>query len=73
MKMTESKTLLLALYGALGGAAVGTFSLYMHPGRNDVSLVWIWVAMAATCAMLGAAAAGALSGAWNFFARRPAG
>jgi hypothetical protein len=71
--MTQLKTLQIALCGALAGAAIGTLALHVHPGRNDVSLVWVWIAMAATCATLGAAATGALSGTWNFFARRPAG
>ena len=68
--MTEFKTLRIALLGALTGATIGTLALLIHPGRNDVSLVWIWIATAATCAVLGAAGTGAVSGAWNFFARR---
>ena len=69
--MTEFKTLQIALYGAVTGATIGILALLLHPGRNDVSLVWIWLAMAATCAVLGAAGTGAVSGTWNFFARRP--
>lgn len=67
--MTELKTVQIAFYGALAGAALGTLALYVHPGRNDVNLVWIWVAMAATCAMLGAAGAGGISGTWNYLRR----
>ena len=69
--MTQLKTVQIAVYGALAGGFVGTLALFLHPGRNDVSLPWIWIAMAATCAMLGAAGAGGASGAWNFLARRP--
>lgn len=70
--MIQLKTVQIALFGALAGAGIGTLALVLHPGRNDVTLAWIWIAMAATCAMLGAAGAGGISGAWNFFARRPA-
>ena len=68
--MTQLKTVQIALYGALAGAALGTFAMYLHPGRNDLHLAWIWIAMAATCAFVGAAGAGGLSGTWNFVARR---
>lgn len=71
--MTQFKTVQIAFFGALGGAAIGTLALYLDPGRNDIRIAWIWIAMAATCAMLGAAGAGGLSGAWNFVARRNAG
>ncbi len=70
--MTELKTMQIALYGALAGAAIGTLALLMHPGRNDVSLVWTWIATAGTGGVLGAAGMGAVSGPWNFMARRPA-
>ncbi len=68
--MTEFKTWRIALFGALAGAGIGTMALLVHPGRNDVSLVWIWIAMAAMCAVLGAAGTSAASGTWNFFVRR---
>lgn len=68
--MTQFKTLPIAVYGALAGAGTGVLALLVHPGRNDVSLVWIWIAMAALSAVLGAALCGAVSGAWNSYARR---
>ena len=70
--MTQLKTVQIAVYGALTGAAAGTLSVYLHPGRTDLSLAWVWIGMAATCAFIGAAGAGGLSGAWNFVARRVA-
>lgn len=69
--MAELKTLQIAVFGAFAGAAVGLLALFVHPGRNDVSLVWIWIAMAALSAVMGAALCGAVSGTWNFYARRP--
>jgi hypothetical protein len=69
--MTELKTLPIAVFGALAGAVVGSLALLVHPGRNDITLVWIWIAMAALSAVLGAALCGAVSGTWNLFARRP--
>jgi hypothetical protein len=69
--MTELKTLPIAVFGGLGGAVTGALALLVHPGRNDVSLVWVWIAMAALSAVLGAALCGAVSGSWNLYARRP--
>ena len=69
--MAELKTLRIAVYGAFAGAAAGSLALLVHPGRNDVSLVWIWLAMAALSAVLGAALTGAISGTWHLYARRP--
>ena len=68
--MTQLKTLQIAAFGALAGGAIGSLALLMHPGRNDVSLLWIWIAMAALSAVIGAALSGALSGMWNLYARR---
>ena len=68
--MTRINTAQVALYGALTGAAAGTLSMYLQPGRNDVSLAWVWIGMAATCALVAAAGAGGFYGAWNFVARR---
>ena len=69
--MAELKTLQIAVYGAFAGAVAGALVLLVHPGQNDVSLLWIWIAMAALSAIMGAALASALSGAWNFYVRRP--
>ena len=69
--MIELKTLPIAAFGALAGAATGSLALLVDPGRNDVSLVWIWIAMAGLSAVLGAALCGAVSGTWNLYARHP--
>ena len=68
--MIQLKTLPIAAFGGLAGAATGALGLLVDPGRNDVSLVWIWIAMAGLSAVIGAALAGAFSGSWNLYARR---
>jgi hypothetical protein len=67
--MSQLKTLQIAVYGALAGAGTGSLGLLVDPGRNDVTLVWIWIAMAGLSAVIGAALAGAVSGTWNLYAR----